>query len=230
MEHHHPTSFNKGKSGQKHFLLIATAVVAVALPCYLVLHNKGEKAALMDRTAYKATIPDYANKNQGTADQQAKNIGDADPDSEESRRRFSLSPFNNLDTQTKKLLLSANYSNGAAYQLTRQADRAQSTICYGDFNADGQKDVAIVIDNIEKQNSRLLIICSDKATREKYLAFAEDYPDKIKINAFRKGTKIIMNHELPEALTVDSIIANGEDVKLAVVYDKQLQKFKTFYQ
>ncbi|MFX1706690.1 hypothetical protein SAMN05660461_5357 [Chitinophaga ginsengisegetis] len=110
------------------------------------------------------------------------------------------------------------------------ADHPEQDTCYGDFDADGQEDMAIVIDNSEKQSSRLLIISTNIMSGEKYVVFSENYSDKIKISAFRKGAKIIMNNDSPEASAVDGIIATGEDVKLAVVYDKQLQKFKTFYQ
>ena len=75
-----------------------------------------------------------------------------------------------------------------------------------------------------------MIICTNITNGDKYLAFSANYSDKVKITAFRKGTKITMNSSLPEVSPVDGVIANGEDVKLAIVYDPQLQKFKSFYQ
>ncbi|QQT27916.1 hypothetical protein [Sphingobacterium spiritivorum] len=149
---------------------------------------------------------------------------------EEYRQYFSLSPFSELDLKTKKLLLSENYSNGTTYSITQNAERAKSTICFGDFDADGKKDVAVITDNNEKQKSRFLIICTNMATQEKYLAFSENYSDKMKINSFKKDAKVIMNTAELTPAPVDGIILRGEDVKLAIMYDLKLQKFKTYYQ
>ncbi|MGJ1317351.1 hypothetical protein ACR776_02195 [Sphingobacterium spiritivorum] len=149
---------------------------------------------------------------------------------EEYRQYFSLSPFSELDLKTKKLLLSETYSNGTTYNITQNAERARSTICFGDFDTDGNKDVAIITDNNEMQKSRLLIICTNTATQEKYLAFSENYSDKMKVNSFKKGAKVIMNTASLTPAPVDGIILQAEDVKLAIMYDLQLQKFKTYYQ
>lgn len=213
MAYNHPTSLNKSKAGP----LIALIITIVALSGYLLFSSTGKNPAPTIQTP-----PD--NTNMQRSHEQTGEGADA------SLQQFSLPPFNNLDAETKNLLLSENHSEGTRYELTQNTERAWSTICYGDFDADGQEDVAIVMDNNEKQSSRLLIICTHTNTRKKYLAFSQSYSDKIKISAFRKGAKITMQHESPEPSAIDGIIANGEDVKLAVVYDTRLQKFNTFYQ
>lgn len=211
MEYNHPSSLNKSKSGQKYLLVITAIVITIILSCYWLLSRTGQKNRPQESASLAPIISDSTNMKPAYID-------------------FSHSPFSSLDTKTKKLLRSQNYSDGTTYAITRHAERAPSTICYGDFDADGYKDVAIVMDNEDKQCSRLLIICTQTATKEKFLAFSENYADKIKINAFPKGSKIIMNNESPETSAIDGIIAIGEDVKLAVVYDTHLQKFNTFYQ
>jgi hypothetical protein len=216
MEYNHPTSFTKNKSRQKHLLLLAAIAIPAALSFYFVFNHTREKDPPRETVTKTAAIPDSTGMNQADTDQREQD--------------FFRPPFDSLDIETKKIILSESYIDGTSYQITSDAERALSVICYGDFNADGRKDVAIVIDNDEKQSCRLLIICTHTAGSEKYLAFSEDYSDKIKINAFGKGTKIILNRELPEPSAVDGVIANGEDVKLAVVYDMQQQKFDTFYQ
>ncbi|MCZ4243586.1 hypothetical protein [Pedobacter punctiformis] len=149
---------------------------------------------------------------------------------DEYRKNFSLPSFASLDMKTKKLLLSENYSEGINYTITQNTDRAKRTICYGDFDADGKNDLAIILDNNEKQCSRLLIICTNVVTNEKYLAFSENYSDEIKIHALKKRTRIMMNRESLTSTPVDGIMMYGEDVKLAIIYNKQLQQFKTYYQ
>lgn len=146
------------------------------------------------------------------------------------KKYFSLAPFSGLASKTKKLILAEDYSDGTDYEVTQNAERAKTTLAYGDFDQDGLGDVAIVLDNNEKQTSRLLIICTNKATKEPYLAFAENYSDKVRINSFRKGASVFMNSDEFTPSPSDGIIVNGEDIKLALIYQKSTQKFKTYYQ
>lgn len=146
------------------------------------------------------------------------------------KSNFSLAPFSGLAGAVKKILLDANYSGGNRYNITQNAERAKSSVAFGDFDGDNVQDVAVIMDNNEKQISRLLIICTNTATKQPYIAFAENYSDKLKINSFKKGASIFMNSEEFSAAPQDGIIGKAEDIKLAVVYDKDLQKFKTYYQ
>ena len=105
---------------------------------------------------------------------------------EEYKKYFSLSPFSDLASKTKKLVLDEDYNNGTQYYVTQNAERAKNVLSYGDYDKDGIIDIAIVLDNNEKQISRLLVICTNSVTKEPYLAFAENYSDKVKINSFKK--------------------------------------------
>ena len=149
---------------------------------------------------------------------------------DEYKKYFSLAPFSGLASKTKKLILDEDYSNGTDYEVTQNADRAKNTLSYGDFDQDGSMDIAIVLDNNEKQTSRLLIICTNKATKEPYLGFAENYSDKVRINSFKKGASVFMNSDEFTNSPNDGIIVNGEDIKLAIIYQNSSQKFKTYYQ
>jgi hypothetical protein len=148
---------------------------------------------------------------------------------ESYKKNFSLVPFTTLPPSVKDLILENDYSNGNDYSITQNDERAKSTICYGDFDGDNLKDFAVLLDNNEKQISRLLIICTNSATQKPYIGFAENYNDKMRINSFKKGASIIIDSELQPS-EMDGIILKGEDLKIGVVYDKNLQKFKTFYQ
>lgn len=149
---------------------------------------------------------------------------------EDYKKNFSLAPFSDLGAGVKKLLLESNYSSGNSYAITQNAERAKSSVAFGDFDGDGQRDVAVLMDNNEKQISRLLVICINSATKQPYLAFAENYSDKMKINSFKKGASVFMNSDEFSGAPQDGIIAQAEDVKIAIIYDKDLQKFKTYYQ
>ena len=145
------------------------------------------------------------------------------------KKYFSLAPFANLPNTLKDFILENSYSNGNEYRITQNAERTKSIICFGDFDGDGIKDVAVLLDNNEKQISRLLVICNNTETKKPYIGFAENYSDKMRINSFKKGSSIIIESEL-QSVELDGIILKAEDVKMAVVYDKSLQKFKTYYQ
>ncbi|MGI9525867.1 MAG: FG-GAP repeat protein [Weeksellaceae bacterium] len=149
---------------------------------------------------------------------------------DEYRTSFSLEPFNQLHTGVKSLILSNKYTNNMNYELTQNKDRAKDVIAYGDFDSDGINDVAILIDNVENQSSRLLILCTNSATDQPYLAFAENYVDKLKVSSFKKGAKIFMEEDRLVPAPLDGIILTGEETKGVIIYDKNLQKFQTYGQ
>ncbi|MCH5597470.1 hypothetical protein [Niabella ginsengisoli] len=151
-------------------------------------------------------------------------------DLEEYQTKFSLAAFTALQPGVKKLILDNDYNNGNDYSPTQNEERSRTVVAYGDYDADGIKDVAIILDNNEKQISRLLIACTNKATKQPYLAFAENYNDKIRINSYNVGSRVFMNSPTLVAAPIDGLILNGEDVKLAIMYNKKLQKYKSYFQ
>ncbi len=146
------------------------------------------------------------------------------------KSNFSLAPFATLSPAVKNIILAENYSDGNKYGITQNADRAGVCLATGDFDGDGIGDVAVIMDNNEQQVCRLLILCTNKATRQPYVAFAENYADRMKLRGFRKRASVYMNTEHFVPAPQDGLIVRGEDVVLAVIYDSGLQKFKTYYQ
>ncbi len=146
------------------------------------------------------------------------------------KQSFSLGKFAELDAKVKRLILDSKYNDGTTYLVTQNADRSKNTIAYGDFDSDGQLDVAVILDNNEKQSSRLLVICTNQNSKEPYLAFAENYSDKMRLSSFKKKALILMDSEDLIPSPVDGILLNSENAKLVVIYDKNNQKFRTYYQ
>lgn len=146
------------------------------------------------------------------------------------KKSFSLEPFKSMFPKIKSLIINNSYSDGTSYELTQNAERAKQVFAKGDFDQDGLQDFAIILDNNEKQYSRLMIFCNNKAADEPYMAYAMNFSDKVRINSFKKGAKIIMSSDGLEPSPIDGIIVNGENDKYAMVYDRSSQKFKTFYQ
>ena len=74
----------------------------------------------------------------------------------EFKNSFSLPPFSSLPPGVKKVILEADgYHDGRTYNVTQNADRAKSTLSTGDFDGDGVKDYAVILDDNEGQVSRL---------------------------------------------------------------------------
>ena len=149
----------------------------------------------------------------------------------EFKNSFSLPPFSSLPPGVKKVILDADgYHNGRTYSVTQNADRAKSTLSTGDFDGDGVKDYAVVLDDNENQESRLVIISINKVTKKPYVSFAENYNDKLKLKSFAKGASIYMNSSSFVKAPRDGILISNEGGGLVIIYDTNAQKYKFYEQ
>ena len=149
----------------------------------------------------------------------------------EFKNSFSLPPFSSLPPGVKKVILEADgYHDGRTYNVTQNADRAKSTLSTGDFDGDGVKDYAVVLDDNENQESRLVIISINKVTKKPYVSFAENYNDKLKLKSFSKGASIYMDSSSFIKAPRDGVLISNEVGGLVVIYDTNAQKYKTYEQ
>ena len=149
----------------------------------------------------------------------------------EFKNSFSLPPFSSLPPGVKKVILEADgYHDGRTYNVTQNADRAKSTLSTGDFDGDGVKDYAVILDDNESQVSRLVIISINKVTKKPYVSFAENYNDKLKLKSFSKGASIYMNSSSFIKAPRDGVLISNEVGGLVVIYDTNAQKYKTYEQ
>ena len=149
----------------------------------------------------------------------------------EFKNSFSLPPFSSLPPGVKKVILEADgYHDGRTYNVTQNADRAKSTLSTGDFDGDGVKDYAVILDDNEGQVSRLVIISINKVTKKPYVSFAENYNDKLKLKSFSKGASIYMNSSSFIKAPRDGVLISNEVGGLVVIYDANAQKYKTYEQ
>ncbi len=149
----------------------------------------------------------------------------------EFKNSFSLPPFSSLPPGVKKVILDADgYHDGRTYNVTQNADRAKSTLSTGDFDGDGVKDYAVILDDNEGQVSRLVIISINKVTKKPYVSFAENYNDKLKLKSFSKGASIYMNSSSFIKAPRDGVLISNEVGGLVVIYDTNAQKYKTYEQ
>lgn len=149
------------------------------------------------------------------------------------KKYFLSAPYSTLPAGVKKLLLGQNktYKDNKVYELTQNAQRAKSTLAVGDFDGDGSKDYAVALDENEYgQQSRLVIISINKATKSAYLAFASNFSDRVKIKSFVKGASVYMDSENFVKAPQDGILLANEYGSVAIIYDANAQKYKVYDQ
>ena len=84
------------------------------------------------------------------------------------QKYFSLPEFQKLDSQIKRIILDNDYVNNKSFYLTESSQKAPNAICTGDFDGDGLKDVAVVLDNVENESSLIIVFLMNRSTKEPY--------------------------------------------------------------
>lgn len=150
---------------------------------------------------------------------------------DEFKKAFSLSPFSKLDSKTKKIILDNDYYDQTRYTPTQNADRATQCVAYGDFDNDGLQDVAVILDNTQRQSSYLLVICTNKVTKEPYVAYSKDFNGYYRINSFKKGAKIFKNSSNLVPSPIDGLILQyGSYNKNALLMDTNTKDYDLYPQ
>ena len=143
---------------------------------------------------------------------------------EDFKNNFSLAPYSALPSVMKKLL---NEENN---KIAQNESRAKSTLASGDFDGDGIKDIAVILDDNERQYSRLLVICSNEATKKPYVAFAQNYPTRYKVRSFKKGASIYMDTSDLVKAPQDGVIIENQNSSYVVIYNSKNQSFEYYVQ
>ena len=151
---------------------------------------------------------------------------------EDFKNNFSLAPYSALPSVMKKILIEENnkYVNGGNYKIAQNESRAKSTLASGDFDGDGIKDIAVILDDNERQYSRLLVICSNEVTKKPYVAFAQNYSARYKVRGFKKGASIYMNTSDLVKAPQDGVIIENQNSSYVVIYNSKNQSFEYYVQ
>ena len=151
---------------------------------------------------------------------------------EDFKNNFSLAPYSALPSVMKKILIEENnkYVNGGNYKIAQNEGRAKSTLASGDFDGDGIKDIAVILDDNERQYSRLLVICSNEATKKPYVAFAQNYSARYKVRSFKKGASIYMDTSDLVKAPQDGVIIENQNSSYVVIYNSKNQSFEYYVQ
>jgi hypothetical protein len=144
---------------------------------------------------------------------------------ENYKKYFSLKEFAFLDSKIKKAIMDNSYFENVSYYLTQNSQRSPYVLCKGDYDGDGLKDFAVILDNVEKEYSSILIFLTNKVTKEPYLAYRKAYTDYFKVKTVTKGSNVIKDSE-PYVLTTDAVMmTGGEYTPQLFVYERDTNKF-----
>ena len=147
------------------------------------------------------------------------------------QKYFSLPEFQKLDSQIKRIILDNDYVNNKSFYLTESSQKAPNAICAGDFDGDGLKDVAVVLDNVENESSLILVFLMNSSTKEPYVAYKKEFYEYLKIKKNSKNTAFTIINENDEnegetlTPTFDYIEIFGNDgFTEHIIYDKNSNK------
>lgn len=155
-------------------------------------------------------------------------------DFENYKKYFSLPEFKKLDSNLKRAILANSYSDYRNYYLTENVQKASSVIARGDFDGDGAKDYAFILDNIESQYSTLVVFLINKSTKEPYIAYKKTFTDFLKIKKIKKGEALLFtteeNQNNSQTAMFDGVLTNydGKDF-FSLLYNSETNKFQEFY-
>ena len=87
-----------------------------------------------------------------------------------------------------------------------------------------------ILDDNERQYSRLLVICSNEATKKPYVAFVQNYPTRYKVRSFKKGASIYMDTSDLVKAPQDGVIIENQNSSYVVIYNSKNQSFEYYLQ
>lgn len=149
------------------------------------------------------------------------------------KKYFSLTEFKKLDSNIKRMINENSYLNGSQYYLTENTHKAPNAIAYGDFDSDGKKDVAVILDCVEKEQSLVLIFLYNASTKEPYIAYKTEFAEYLKIKSIPKETPTEHWDQETEKNTIktykkDIVEIYGADTRSLIIYDEVTNKLKLF--
>lgn len=98
------------------------------------------------------------------------------------------------------------------YDFAQDLDRYNNSIVYADFNDDGAKDFAVVIDNSEKTRSAILLFINNLNKQKYDLAYKKSYSSLLKIKTILKDEEVMVNSE-KTTFPYDGVLITDTDLK-----------------
>lgn len=116
----------------------------------------------------------------------------------------------------------ANF-DGELYQLSENAERSKKALVFGDFNNDGVKDMAVVVDLVDSSKSGLLIFF--KSDQEYKLAYKKGFNSKVSAKTINKETPITLKSESTIFPFDGILISDKNSNSYFYIYDTDIEDF-----
>lgn len=103
--------------------------------------------------------------------------------------------FNTIDFSIKSSVASNLDVDGESFGFSLDATRFNNCLTYGDFNNDGAKDFAVVLDNEDNSKSAIEIYLKNTGKNSYDLAYKKAYNTLLKIKTINRNSNVMVNSE-----------------------------------
>ena len=147
-------------------------------------------------------------------------------------RIFPLKEAQQLPTHIKKALVEDS-SYDDEYCFTQDMNRIKSSIVRADFNKDGEKDIAVLLEQNNYMH-KLYVLCYNKDLKQSYKAHTDYNGGFAVLRFFDEGSLIFMGGEKLEKAPNCGLIYEStqkeDGFKYVVVYEPKTMKFAQYIQ
>ncbi|MCU0327888.1 MAG: hypothetical protein MUE53_02755 [Chitinophagales bacterium] len=139
---------------------------------------------------------------------------------------FSLSPFKELKSGVKKIIIENKYEDSENYLVSQDHNRVKKTLSVGDFNGDKIEDYLVCIENKNQSMSRILVISTNKATNEPYLVFSQVLNSLVNVDKYKKGSLEITENPAFSNVKGDVGTLKSQEGDFYLRYNSEFNKYE----
>lgn len=115
-----------------------------------------------------------------------------------------------IESGIKATIESNLFVDEIEYNFAKDINRFNKSIIYGDFNSDGNKDFAVILDNVDKTNSVVQIYFNNPAENIYSLVYNKAYPSLLKIKLIKSENDVMVNSEITK-FPLDGVLISNTD-------------------
>ncbi|WP_395043046.1 hypothetical protein [Flavobacterium sp.] len=125
-----------------------------------------------------------------------------------------------------KSTIEANlYINEVEYKFSKNIERYNQSIVHGDFNNDGLRDFAVILDSFDNSNSAIQIYFNNLENNRYDLVYTKTYPSLLKIKLIGKDRDVMVNSEITKFPIDGILISNSEFNTFFHIYNTDDKSF-----
>lgn len=130
-----------------------------------------------------------------------------------------------IESAIKATIESNLFIDEMEYVFSKDTERFNKSIIYGDFNNDGNKDFAVILDSSDNLNSIIQIYFNNPAENIYKLVFKKRYASLLKIKLIEKENEVMINSEITTFPLDGVLISNPELNSFFHIYNPDSKNF-----